>query len=153
MHDRVAAHAAVRQHNAGAAIRFEVVQHVLQPGVVGVACGWVAVLPAGVARQAGVPPVADVERRVGEDEVSPQVRKLVAREGVGRLTAEVEVNAANRQIHRSEAPGGGVGLLPVDRHVAASAAMRLDDRSADRQAKAHAVFLRRRERLEQMVLY
>ena len=59
-----AAHGAVRQNDAGATGRLEVVQHVLQPGVVGVACGWVAVVPTGVAGQAVVPPVADVEGRV-----------------------------------------------------------------------------------------
>jgi hypothetical protein len=105
----------------------EVVEHVLQPGVVGVALGRVAVNPAGVALQAAVPPVADVERRVGEDEVGPQVRVLVAGEGVGGLFAQVEVDAADGEVHRRQPPGGGVGFLPVDGHVAQLAPVGLDE--------------------------
>ena len=65
----------------------------MQPGVVGVALGWVAVVPAGVAFQAAVPPIADVEGRVGKNEVGPQIGVLVAVKGVGRLFAKVEVHA------------------------------------------------------------
>ena len=120
-------HAAVGQHDAGAAAGLEVVQHVLQPGVVGVAGGRGAVHPARVAFQAAVPPVADVERRVGQDEVSAQVGVLVLDEGVGRFAAQVEVDAANGQVHRGQAPGGGVGFLAVDGHVAQLAAVRFDE--------------------------
>jgi hypothetical protein len=74
-----------------------------------------------------VPPVADVEGRVGQDEVGAQVGVLVAGEGVGGLAAQVEVDAADGQVHRRQAPGGGVGFLPVDGHVAQLAAVGLDE--------------------------
>ncbi len=61
-----------------------------------------------------MPPVADVERRVGQDEVGPQVGVLVPGEGVGGFSAQVEVDAANGQVHGRQAPSGGVGFLAVD---------------------------------------
>ena len=107
--------------------RLEVMEHVLQPGVVGVAGRRLAVFPARVAGQAAVPPVADVERRVGQDEVGAQVRVLVAGEGVAGFAAEVEVDAANGQVHGGQAPGGRVGFLAVDGDIADLAAVRFDE--------------------------
>jgi len=69
----------------------------------------------------------EVERRVGQDEVGPQIGELVVGEGVAGLTAQVEVDAADGQVHRRQAPGGGVRFLPVDGHVADLAAMRFDE--------------------------
>lgn len=63
-----------------------------------------------------MPRIADVEGRVGRDEVSPQVRVPVAGESVAGFTAQVEVNAANGEVHCRQTPGGG-RFLPVDRHV------------------------------------
>ena len=60
-------HAAVGQHEAGHAVRREVVDEVLHPGEVGVALGRHAVLPAHVVVLAE--PVGIVEGRIGEDEV------------------------------------------------------------------------------------
>src|SRR5579875_3478204 len=57
---------AVGQDEPGGALRAEVVDEVLDPGEVGVALRRGAVLPAGVVGELGVPPVGDVERRVGE---------------------------------------------------------------------------------------
>jgi hypothetical protein len=74
------AHGAVGEHDAGAAVGLEVVEHVLQPGVVGVALRRGAVHPARIAFQAAVPPVADVERRVGEHKIGAQIGVLVAGE-------------------------------------------------------------------------
>jgi len=64
---------------------------------------------------------------VGQDEVGAQVRVLVAGEGVAGLFSKIEVDAANGQVHRRQAPGGRVGLLPIDRHVAQLAAVGLDE--------------------------
>mgnify|MGYP000895616343 CR=1 FL=1 len=58
-------------------------------------------------------------------DVGAQILVLVAHKGIGGLLAQVEIEAANGQVHRGQAPGGGVGLLPVDGHVAALAAVRL----------------------------
>ena len=74
-----------------------------------------------------MPPVADIERRVGQDEIRAQIGELVAPEGVIRLTAQVEVDAADCQVHRRQAPGGRVGFLAEDRHVADLAAMGLNE--------------------------
>ena len=120
-------HAAVGQHNARPARGLEVVQDMLQPGVVGVALRGRAVFPAGVTVQAGVPPVADVEGRVGQAIVGPQVGVLVAGEGVGWLFAQVVVHAPNHQVHGRQAPGGGVGFLAVDGHIAQFAAVVFDE--------------------------
>jgi hypothetical protein len=64
---------------------------------------------------------------LARDEVGAQVRVLVAGEGVGGFAAEVEVDAADGEVHRREAPGRRVGFLTVDRHVAELAAVRLDE--------------------------
>ena len=87
---------------------------VLQPGVVGVALRWVAVVPAGIALQAAVPPVADVERRVGQDVVGSQVSVLVAGESVGGFAAQVEINLV---INGVDLTGGRNILMDVpDKH-------------------------------------
>src|SRR5690606_20719566 len=86
-----------------------------------------AIFPANIALQAAVPPVADAEWWVGEDEVSTQIWVLVAREGICGFFAQVEVNDANGEVHRRQAPGGWVGFLAVDRDVANLAAMGLDE--------------------------
>jgi len=54
-----------------------VVEEVLHPGVIGIACWWRAVDPALVVLQQFAAPVAVVERRVGEDVIGLQVRMLV----------------------------------------------------------------------------
>jgi hypothetical protein len=47
-----------------------------------------------------------------------QVGVQVAVEGVGRLWTQVGVDAADGQVHPGQAPGGGVGFLPIDGNVA-----------------------------------
>ncbi|MNL38649.1 hypothetical protein D3C87_1608780 [compost metagenome] len=69
----VRTHRTVGQDDAGAAAGLEVKQHVLQPGVVGIALRRRTVGPAWITVQASMPPVADIERRVGQDEVGAQV--------------------------------------------------------------------------------
>src|SRR5690606_20217704 len=73
----VGTHGAVGQHYARGAVGGEVVVDVLQPGVVGVAHGRHAELPAHVFAQTLAAPVGDVERRVGEDEVGLEVAQFV----------------------------------------------------------------------------
>jgi len=120
-------HRTIGEHDAGATTGLEVVEHVLQPGVVGVAGGRRAIHPARIAFEAAVPPVADVEGRVGEYEVGPQVGMLVAGEGVGGFLAQIEVDAAQGKVHGRQAPSGGVGFLAVDAHVAQLAAVGFDE--------------------------
>ena len=94
-------------HAAAAAVgRGEVVDEVLNPGVVGVADGRRAVAPAHVVGQQLARPVADVERRIGEDVVGLEVGVQVAQEGVGGLRAEVGLDAADGEVHVRQPPGG-----------------------------------------------
>ncbi len=51
----------------------------------------------------------------------------VAAESVGVLGAEVGLDAAQGEVHHSEAAGGGVALLAVDADVAEPAAMGFDE--------------------------
>jgi len=99
---------------------------VLDPGVVGVTDGRFAVDPALVAAEKLARPVADVEGRVGEDEVGLEVGVLVAEERVGRLLAEPGLDAVDGEVHVGEAPRRGVALLPEDGDVGAPAAVGLD---------------------------
>ena len=109
---------AVGQDEAGQAVRGQVVDEVLHPGVVGVAGRRRAVLPALVVLQQIAAPVAVVERRVGEDVVGLEVRVQVAVEAVGVFLAEVAVDAANGEVHLGQPPGRVVRLLAVDADVA-----------------------------------
>ena len=67
----------------GQPIGRQVVDHVLHPGVVGVAGGRRAVLPAHVLLQLRRAPFLHVEGRIGEDEVGLQVVVQVVEEAVG----------------------------------------------------------------------
>ena len=65
--------------------------------------------------QALAAPVADVEGRIGEDEVGLQVGVAVVVEGVA--VGDLAVDAADGEVHLRQPPGGVVGLLPVDGDV------------------------------------
>ena len=64
-----------------------------------------------------MPPVADIERRIGQNKVGAQVCVLVAHKTISGFFAQVEVDAANRQVHRGQAPSSGIGFLPVNGHI------------------------------------
>lgn len=115
-------HGAVGHDKAGDAVRGQVVDEVLNPGVVGVVGRRGAVFPAHVVAQPVAAPVGHVERRVGEDVVGLQVLVQVVVEAVGMMGAEVGVNAPDGQVHLGQFPGGGVGFLAVDGDVAQTAA-------------------------------
>ena len=66
--------------------------------------------------QALAAPVADVERRVGEDEVGLEVGVPVVVEGVA--VGDLAVDAADGEVHLGQPPGGVVRLLAVDGDVA-----------------------------------
>ncbi len=73
-------------------------------------------------------PVAVVERRVGQDEVGPQVGVQIAVEGVVAVVAEVGVDAPQGEVHLGQPPSGGVvALLAVDADVADAAAVGLNE--------------------------
>jgi hypothetical protein len=85
---------------------------VLHPGVVGVARGRVAILPALVAAQALAAPVGDVEGWVGEDEVGLQVRVAIVMKCVAM--GDLPVDAPDGEVHLGQPPGGVVRLLAID---------------------------------------
>src|SRR5665648_356238 len=60
-------------------------------------------------------PVRDVERRVREDEVGPEVRVQVLVERVA--PGDLPLDPPEGEVHVRQAPGGVVGLLPPDRDV------------------------------------
>ena len=75
-----------------------------------------AVLPPLVVTKPLAAPVGDVEGRVGQDVVSPQVGVLIVVEAV--TVGDLALDAPDGQVHLGETPGGVVGLLAVDGEVA-----------------------------------
>jgi len=69
----VSGHGAIRQHKPGASVQGEVVDDVLHPGEVGVACGWDAITPAHIIGQQIAAPVAHVEGRIGQNGVGFEI--------------------------------------------------------------------------------
>lgn len=124
---RVGGHRAVRHDEPGDTVGGEVMDEVLDPGVVGVADRRRAVLPADILPASFAAPVGDVERRVGEDEVGLQIFVQIVVEGVGVLLAEVSLDAPKGQVHVGELPGRRVGLLAVDGDVGRLALVGLDE--------------------------
>ena len=90
---------------------------VLHPGEVGVALGWGAEAPALVVGEPLAAPVGDVEGRVGEDEVGPEVGVAVVVEAVA--VGDLPLDAADGEVHLRDPPGRVVRLLAPDRDVAA----------------------------------
>jgi len=109
---------AVGHHEAGDAVRGQVVDEVLDPGVVGVVHRRHTVLPARIVGEPLAAPIAHVEGGVGQDVVGLEVLVQVIVEGVGVVGAEVGVDATDGQVHFGQPPGGGIGLLAVDGDVA-----------------------------------
>ena len=88
----------------------------LQPGIVGVAHWWAAKLPADIFTQLLAVPVADVERRVGKDEIGFEVRVTIVQKGVTQL--EAGFDATDGKVHLCQPQGGGVRFLPKNGKVA-----------------------------------
>ncbi len=95
----------VGQYEPGDPVGREVVDEVLHPGEVGIARRRDSVVPTLVAPEPVAAPVADVEGRVGEDVVGPQVGMQVVVERVGVVPAEVGLDTANREVHVGQLPG------------------------------------------------
>ena len=83
-----------------------VIDHVLQPGEVGIASWRDAIFPSRVFLQLITTPFPHIEGRGGHDVISAQVRVQVAGEGVGWLSGEVEIHAADGHVHGSKSPCG-----------------------------------------------
>ena len=92
----------------------------LHPGEVGVAHRRDAVLPTPVFPQSLAAPVGDVEGRVGQDVVGPQVRVAVIVKTVA--VGDLPLDAPDGQVHLGQSPGSVVGFLTVDGQVASGPA-------------------------------
>ena len=108
---------AVGQHHAHAPVGGQVVNHVLEPRKVGVARRRRPILPAHIVLQFIRPPVGEVKRRVCHDIIRPQGGVAIVKKGIGVISAQVGVNAPDGQVHLRHLPGGGVGILPIDRNI------------------------------------
>jgi hypothetical protein len=97
---------AVGEHEAGDACGREVVDEVLDIGEVGVAGGRDAVFPAFVVAEAFAAPVGDVEGRIGEDEVGPEIGKLLVVKVVA--VGDLALDATDGEVHLRKPPGGVV---------------------------------------------
>ena len=92
------------------------VEEMLHPGVVRVAHRRRTVRPPLVVPQLLATPVGDVEGRIGQDVVGPQVGVAIVAEAVAVLN--LALDAPDCQVHPSHAPCRVVRLLPVDGDVA-----------------------------------
>jgi hypothetical protein len=48
-------------------------EHMLDPGIVGIAVGWNTILPARIVAEALAAPLRNIEWRIGEDEICTKV--------------------------------------------------------------------------------
>ncbi len=96
----------------------EVMNEMLHPGVIGVAGGRHAELPAGVFAQTVAAPVAHVEGRIGQDVIGLEVFVQVALEAVGGFEAEIAFDAADGEVHSRQPPRRGIAFLSEDADVA-----------------------------------
>ena len=114
--DLVGGHGAVGQHEPSGPPGSEMVQKVLHPSEVGVPDRRDAVLPSLVVPYPLPAPVGNVEGRVSQDVVGPQVGVAVVVETVA--VGDLTLDAPDGQVHLSQPPCGVVGLLAVDGDVA-----------------------------------
>ena len=109
---------------------------VLHPCEVGVAGGRYPILPAFVIPEQVTAPIGNVEGRIGEDVVRPQIGMQVFVESIRRFRPQVGLDAANGEIHEGQFPGVGVGFFPIDADIPHFAAVgfnelfRLDEHAA-----------------------
>jgi hypothetical protein len=123
----VGGHRTVRQDKSGHARGGQMIDEVLHLGEVGIGDWRHAVLPAAVVFEQVAAPIGVVEGRIGKDVVGLEVGVQVVVEAVGMFRAEVALDAANRQVHLRQPPGGVVGFLAVDRDVADAPAVGFDE--------------------------
>src|SRR5690348_13112775 len=99
----------------------------LEPGEVGVSYRGHSITPADVVTQLIAAPVGTVERRVGEDVVSLEIRVQVFMEAVPPARAKIRFDTADGQVHLRQTPGGVIELLAINCDVVPPSPMRLDE--------------------------
>ena len=124
----LAGEGAFGEHHACSSIWGEVVDEVLQPSEVGVARWRRAIFPAAIVAQQFTTPVADVERRVGDDEIGLEVFVRVVEEGAFVVPLHLRgVDAADGEVHLGQPPSGLVAFLAVDGDVVDAALVFFDE--------------------------
>ena len=108
----------IRQHQTNLSVWSQMVNHVLHPRKVGVASWWQTILPAHIFLKRTLPPVAEVERRIGKNVICLQRRVLVIIECVGKDIAQVRIQATDGKVHVRHLPRIRVCLLTVDTNLA-----------------------------------
>src|SRR4051794_22480413 len=98
---------------------------VLDPAKVRIASRRDTELPADVVAELLTAPVADVERRIGEDVIGLEVGQPIGVERVALI--DPGLDAADREVHLTQPPSRPIQLLAEDRDVALTAAVLLDE--------------------------
>ena len=93
------------------------INHVLKPCKVRVACRRHTILPAYIIFELLCTPVRQVERRIRHDIVCPHGRVLVVKECIRRILSKVGFNATNGKVHLRQFPCGRVGILSINRDI------------------------------------
>ena len=94
------------------------VDEMLNPGEIGIACRRNTILPTGVAAQLVAAPVAVVERRIGHYKIGFHIAvRIVQKRALGVPFHLRCVDAAYGKVHLAQSPGGLVALLSINRYV------------------------------------
>ena len=99
------------------------INHVLKPCKVCVACRRHTILPANIIFELLCAPVRQVERGIRHDIVCPHGRVLVVKECIRRILAKVGFNATDGKVHLCQLPCGRVGILTINRDIVDISAM------------------------------
>ena len=100
------------------AVRREVMDHMLNPCEVSVACGRNTIFPTDIFEQRGLPPIAQIEGRVCHDIIRFERRVLVVKERIRIALTKVGFETTDSDIHMRHLPCRGVRFLPIDRDIA-----------------------------------
>ena len=117
---------AVSKHKTDLAVRGKVMNHVLNPSVVGVAGRRKTILPTHIIGQLLLIPRVIVERRIGKNKVRFQSGVKVIRECVCLISAEVGVNTTNSHIDLCHLPSVSICFLTVNSNSSTVAGMSLN---------------------------
>jgi hypothetical protein len=91
------------------------VEELLYPGIIGIACRWNAVFPSAILAQQIAAPVAVVEGWIGDDIIGFQVFVNIVEEGALVVPFNLRaVYASYSEVHFAQSPGGLIALLPVN---------------------------------------
>ena len=93
------------------------INHVLKPCKVRVACRRHTILPADIIFELLCTPVRQVERGIRHNIVCPHGRVLVVKECIRRILSKVGFNATNGKVHLCQLPCGRVGILSINRDI------------------------------------